>query len=194
MTPGQDTALAIRNTLRGGRRAGVHTALGVAAGQAAWSAATAAGLAALLLASEPAFLVVKVAGSLYLIGLGLGSLRRALSRRSRAHATDGRAPEKPLRAAAAFRQGMVSNLGNPKMAVFFTSLLPQFVGEHASFVSPLLLGLCFCSMTALWLSAYAAVIARFGELLDRPRPRRVLDAITGMTLVALGLRLAHERR
>jgi threonine/homoserine/homoserine lactone efflux protein len=86
---------------------------------------------------------------------------------------------------------VLSNLGNPKMAIFFTSLLPQFGG---SFVSLLALGLVFCVLTLTWLTAYAVGVARAGDLLRRPRIRRTLDAVTGTVLVALGLRLAAERR
>ena len=86
---------------------------------------------------------------------------------------------------------MTSNLGNPKMAVFFTSLLPQFAG---SFAGLLALGVLFAVMTLAWLSAYAVAVARAGDALRRPAVRRVLDAVTGAILVALGLRLATERR
>jgi len=137
VTPGQDTALTIRNTLAAGRRGGVLTALGVAAGQATWALAAAAGVTALLRASEPAFLALRLAGSAYLVYLGLQALRAAL-RRDHAVATAAVA----RRRVHAFRQGIISNLGNPKMAVFFTSLLPQF---GSSFPALLALGLVFRS-------------------------------------------------
>ena len=188
VTPGQDTALTIRNTLAGGRRAGVFTALGVAVGQATWTLAAAAGVAALLSASEPLFLAVKLAGSAYLIVLGAQTLLGAL-RRHGGHAMPER---RRATGRGSFRQGYVSNLGNPKMAVFFTSLLPQFGGT--SFAALLGLGLIFCSMTCIWLSGYGVVVARAGDVLRRPRIRRLLDAATGTVLVAFGLRLATESR
>jgi threonine/homoserine/homoserine lactone efflux protein len=187
VTPGQDTALTIRNTLAGARRGGVATAAGVSAGQAAWTLATSVGLAAVIAASEPLFRAVKLAGAAYLVLLGLQSLRNALRRRTYA----SQRPAPSVGAQRAFRQGLLSNLGNPKMAVFFTSLLPQF---GSSFGALLALGLVFCSMTFVWLSAYAAAVARAGDFLRRPAIRRVLDAIVGAVLVALGLRLATERR
>ena len=100
----------------------------------------------------------------------------------------------PLRRGAAFRQGLVSNLGNPKMAVFFTSLLPQFAPHDAGFLGLLALGLLFCAMTVVWLSGYALAVDRASRVLRRPAVRRALDAVTGFVLVALGLRLATERR
>ena len=185
VTPGQDTALTIRNTLAGARRAGIATAAGVSAGQAVWTLATSLGLAAVVAASEPVFQAIKLAGAAYLVVLGLQSLRDALRKRARTERTVAVTPR-------AFRQGLLSNLGNPKMAVFFTSLLPQFGGE--SFGALLALGLVFCAMTFVWLSAYAAAVARAGDVLRRPTIKRVLDAVVGVVLVTLGLRLAIERR
>ena len=181
VTPGQDTALTIRNTLLGGRRSGVLTAAGVASGQAFWTLAASLGLAALLSASEPAFLAVRLAGAAYLVFLGIQTLLGA-SRHG-----DGRAPR---RRGHAFRQGLLSNLGNPKMAVFFTSLLPQFGGT--SFPVLLGLGLVFCTMTFAWLTGYAFAVARAGDFLRRTRVRAWLDRVTGAVLVALGIRLATE--
>ena len=105
-------------------------------------------------------------------------------------------PDTALRyAVAAFRQGLVSNLANPKSAVFFTSLLPQFVpAGEASFLAFLALGLIYCSITLGWLCAYAVVVARVGTVLRRPLVRRAVEALTGVVLTALGLRLATERR
>jgi threonine/homoserine/homoserine lactone efflux protein len=188
VTPGQDTALVVKNTLAGRRRAGVATALGVSTGQLAWALATSAGLAAVLVASEQLFLAIRLLGAAYLTYLGLAALWSALRRRSHAHAA---VSPPSLGRVAAFRQGAVSNLGNPKMAVFFTSLLPQFAGSFAGLLG---LGILFAVMTLAWLSAYAAVVARAGDALRRPAVRRVLDAITGVVLVALGFRLAGERR
>jgi len=189
VTPGQDTALTIRNTLLGGRRAGVFTALGVSTAQAVWALATSLGLAALLAASEPAFLALKLVGAAYLVWLGAHSLLAAW--RGTGARQRERGGANGLAARTAYRQGVTSNLGNPKMAVFFTSLLPQFAG---SFAGLLALGVLFAVMTLAWLSAYAAVVARAGDALRRPAVRRALDAVTGAILVALGLRLATERR
>jgi threonine/homoserine/homoserine lactone efflux protein len=194
-TPGQDTALTIRNTLLGGRRAGFATALGVSLGQAVWTVAAAAGVTAVLLASEPAFLALKLAGAAYLIYLGAQALWAALAAKP-AHRDDAAAATgSRLAPRAALRQGVISNLGNPKMAVFFTSLLPQFAtGESSAFLVLLILGLLFCLLTLLWLVLYAAAIARAGRVLQRRRVRRALDAATGLALVAIGVRLAAAHR
>ena len=193
VTPGQDTALTIRSTLLGGRRAGVLTALGVSTGQAIWTSAASAGITALLLASEAAFLAVKLAGAIYLVVLGAQMLLHAVRRLPDpigiARSGGGLSPRR------AYRQGVLSNLGNPKMAVFFTSLLPQFAPESGPrFAAFLALGLCFSVMTATWLIAYAFAVARARHVFQRPRIRRVVDGLTGAVLVAFGLRLASEQR
>ena len=155
VTPGPDTALTIRNTLRGGRRSGLLTGVGVVGGQTVWAIATAAGVAALLHASEPAFVALKVIGAGYLAFLGIQALlaafrggRPALYGRNGARVPPGRA----------FRQGLISNVTNPKMAAFFTSLLPQFAttGDGA-FLHLVLFGAVFCAMAFSWLALYALV-------------------------------------
>jgi len=193
VTPGQDTALTIRNTLVGGRGAGIATAAGVVTGLATWTVASSAGLAALLLASQPLFLLIRLAGAAYLVFLGLQALRAALfSRGKRAFSSPARGGG-PGR--GAYFQGLISNLSNPKIIVFFLSLLPQFVTRsHAVFVSLLLLGLIFCSITLAWLTLYALVVARIGDFVRRDRVRRGLEATTGLVLIGLGLKLATDRR
>jgi threonine/homoserine/homoserine lactone efflux protein len=176
VTPGQDTALTIRNTLVGNRRSGVLTAAGVCTGQCVWALATSVGLAAVLVASEVAFQTLRWFGAAYLILLGLQSLYRA-ARRVQTNEAAPRGKSRP------YRQGLVSNLGNPKMAIFFPSLLPQFA---SSFAGLLLLGLLFAAMTFCWLSA----VAQAGGLLRRPRLKRAIDAVVGAVLVAFGVRLA----
>ena len=192
VTPGQDTALTIRNALLGGRRGGVATAAGVAAGQACWTVFAALGLTALLVASEPVFLAIRLAGAAYLVYLGLHALWSAI-RPSRDVLLDAPASGPRLAARPAFRSGLLSNLGNPKMALFFSSLLPQFLVPGPSWLAGALsLGLLFVSMTLVWLSLYAVAIDRAGGLLRRRGVKRTFDALTGTVLVAFGIRLAAE--
>ena len=194
MTPGPDTAVTVRNTLLGGRCAGILTALGISTGQAIWALATSFGVVAVLVASEVLFQAVKYAGAAYLIWLGLQALIGAWR-----GIGDGVAAARSgglrLQPGRAFAQGLMSDLGNPKMAVFFASLLPQFTppGEP-TFSALLFLGLIFALMTFTWLAAYAFVLARAGDILRRPRLRRAVEAITGAFLIALGLRIATEQR
>ena len=194
VTPGPDTAMTIRNTLLGGRAAGVATALGIAAGQTIWALATSIGIVELLVASAPLFLAVKYAGAAYLIWLGLQALRQAIRPSTKAgDIASTLTSAKRLTALAAFRQGVLSDLGNPKMAVFFASLLPQFAPYGATFASLMPLGIVFAVMTLVWLAFYAAIVAKAGDVLRRPAIRRAIEGVTGVLLVGLGLRIAAER-
>jgi threonine/homoserine/homoserine lactone efflux protein len=179
VTPGVDMALVTKNALLHGRRAALGTALGVNVGIALWTLAAALGVAALVRASAEAFDVVKLAGAVYLVYLGLQALRR----RERAAVPGSRT--------SPFRQGLISNALNPKIAVFFTSLLPQF--GH-SLPALLLLGALFNAIGLVWLTMYAVAAARGRAALRRPRVRAALDYLSGVVLVGLGVRLAFERR
>ena len=193
VVPGPDMALVARNALVGGRRAGMATSAGSAAGLCVWTLAASVGLAALLRASEPAFLALRVAGAAYLLYLGARALWTAV----RGDGGDDveRLRRREITSRVALRQGLLSNLANPKIAVFFTSFLPQFVpNPHAAFLSLLSLGLVFSAMTLAWLCGYSVAVARAGDVLRRSRIRRALEGVTGTVLVAFGLRLATERR
>jgi threonine/homoserine/homoserine lactone efflux protein len=192
VTPGQDMALTLRNTLRG-RRAGMATCFGVTTGLFLWAVAASVGLAALLAASEPVFVALRLVGAAYLLYLGAQALLSALRRRP--DTSTGARAVQPLAPATAYRQGLLSNLGNPKIAVFFTSFLPQFTtGGRGAFSAMLLLGLAFCALTLLWLTAYASAVAGVGDLLRRPVVRRVVDGLSGVVLTLFGVRIALERR
>jgi threonine/homoserine/homoserine lactone efflux protein len=190
VTPGQDTALTIRNTLAGDRVGGVFTALGVSTGQATWALATSLGIGALLLASEPVFTAIEVIGSVYLALLGARAIYDSL--RSPRQNAPGATADTSGRLAplTAFRQGLLSNLSNPKMALFFTSLLPQFA--H-SFSGLLALGLAFSVMTLAWLAAYSFAVRKAKAVLRRPPVQRTIEAAMGIALIALGARLVTER-
>jgi RhtB (resistance to homoserine/threonine) family protein len=192
--PGPDTAVVTKNVLIHGRRAGLGTSLGVSAGLSIWTIAAAIGVASLVRASEVAFTVLKLAGALYLVWLGIQALRAA--GRELVHDDPARAASRSaLSARGGFRQGFLSDLANPKIGIFFTSLLPQFVSAgHAVLLPFLVLGAIFVVMTVIWLLAYTLVAARAAQTLMRPRVRAALDRFTGVVLIGLGLRLAVERR
>ena len=134
---------------------------------------------------------MRIAGAAYLAYPGTRALLAAIRARS-THALaepHGRAVD----ARAAYRQGFLSNLGNPKIAVFFISVLPG-LAHGSSFLTFAVLGVVFCGLTFLWLAAYTVAVAKAGDVLRKPSVRRVLDGITGLVLIGFGLRLATERR
>ena len=193
VVPGPDTAVVTKNVLIHGRRNAFATSLGVAAGISVWTLTAAVGVASVLRASYLAFTVLKLIGALYLIWLGLGALRTARHTRSAGRYLSADKPA--MRALGGFRQGLLSDLANPKIGIFFTSLLPQFVDPgHSVLLPSLALGSVFVVMTVLWLSAYCVVAARAAETLQRPRVKAALDRVTGIVLIGLGVRLAIEHR
>lgn len=183
VTPGQDTALTIRNSLRGGSRAGVRTAIGVSAGQATWTLVTAAGIGVILASSEGFFGVLRLLGVGYLLYLGSQSLLAAV-RGSSAVSVRSAVVARDALPASAVSQGLISNLSNPKMLAFFTSLLPQFGDSFAGLLS---LGLGFSLMTMVWLTAYALAVASLAKFLLRPAIHRSLEALTGACLIGFGV-------
>lgn len=191
LAPGPDTVLVTKNALLHGRRAALATVAGISLGLVTWIAAAALGLAALLRESQTAFTALRIAGAVYLAWLGLGALRAAWGREGEPAAVA--APQGGIGAQRGFRQGLLCNLANPKIAVFFTSLLPQFVSGHSPGALPfLLLGAVFALLGLAWLSAYALLASRFSALLRNRRVKSALDAITGLVLIGVGVRLAAD--
>jgi RhtB (resistance to homoserine/threonine) family protein len=194
VTPGVDMALVTKNAILHGRRQAVASALGVNLGIAMWTFASALGLAAVIRASAAAFDVLKFAGAVYLVALGIQSLRAARSDPRRPGAAQ--APSKPcVPASLAFRQGLRSNVLNPKIAVLFTSLLPEFIAPGGSILtSTLVLGAVFNLMGIAWLCGYALAASRVRSRLRESAVVRWLEGLTGVVLIALGIRVAAEHR
>jgi threonine/homoserine/homoserine lactone efflux protein len=190
ITPGADMAMVSRSVFMGGRGAAFATTLGIAAGCMVWALASAAGVAAVLAASETAYDALRLVGAAYLVWLGAQSLIAAWR---------GYAGEAGLERAASggrtspFRQGLLTNLFNPKIALFYTTFLPQFIGPGDPV---LLLSVAMATVHVLlgilWLSAYAWLLDRAIEAFRDSRLRRVLDGVTGAVLVALGVRVAAD--
>ncbi len=187
--PGPDMALVARNVFRHGRAAGYATSLGICTGILGWAIAAALGIATILATSSVAFTILKFAGAAYLIYLGISTLR---SRDDvKLDRPDG-APTLPAR--QAWLQGLLSSLLNPKLGVFFLTLLPQFIapGDPAA-LRALQLALVFDLIGLAWLLIYSAMLAAIGDALGRSGPRRFIRWVSGTVLVALGLRVAFER-
>jgi len=202
LAPGPDSLLVLRNTLRHGRRAGWVTATGTMSGLLAWAAAAAFGLSALLQVSHLGYDVLRLAGACYLLWLGVSSLwpSRGAHGGPAAQATDPAAgPAGPAPARAGWRRvylnGLLSNLLNPKIGVFFIALLPGFIPAAAPApLFPLVLGLWFIAETGAWLATLAWMAARGAGWLRRSTVQRWLERVTGVALIGFGLRLATQAR
>jgi threonine/homoserine/homoserine lactone efflux protein len=192
ITPGQDTFFILGRSLAGGRSAGIAAALGISAGSVIHSLAAALGLSALLATSAYAFMAVKFAGAAYLIYIGVRALltrANGLPGNDTGLAADGRWP--------AFRQGVLSNLLNPKVALFFLALMPQFIdaGSANKVGAFLALGFTFVTLGVAWCMVLAVAAAKLrGAFLRRPSMANVLNKVAGAMFIALGLRLATARQ
>ena len=182
ISPGPDMALVLRNTVRGGRSAGFRTVAGIAVGLLVWATLSALGIAAVLAASATVFMVLKLAGAAYLVYLGVQSLLSIRRGESRVEA--------PKLSGSPFRQGLVTNLLNPKLAVLFTTLLPQFISQDDPAAMSALLAAIFLAIGLTWLVVYTLIV---GVVARSRRFRVVTEAVTGVVLIALGARLALDR-
>lgn len=189
ISPGADMALVAKTTLERGRRAAFCTSVGICSGLLVHATASALGLSVILATSADAFTAVKLAGAAYLAYLGVRSLRGSF----RPGPDPGTAP--PRRRGAPFLVGLLNNVLNPKVAIFYLTFLPQFVDPSRDvLVQSLLFAFAHALMGIAWLSAYAYVLARLSVVFARAGVRRWLERVTGSILVVLGARLAFERR
>ncbi len=189
-TPGVDFLLTVSRTLQGGARAGAAAALGISAGCVMHAFAAAFGLAALLALHPGALRLVQWAGAAYLAWLGVGLLRQAW--RAAPHAALPAAAPRTL--AAEFRAGLLTNVLNPKVALFFLAFLPQFVpaDSPSPTLSFLLLGACFVAQGTLFLLGLVLLASRLARLRSVPCVRRALAAAGGLLFVGLALRLLRQ--
>ncbi|WP_163505859.1 LysE family translocator [Fodinicola acaciae] len=189
MAPGPDFVLMTRNSLFGGRKAGVACAFGIACGVFVWVVSIALGVASLLAASAVAFTVVKLAGAAYLLYLGVRAwwnVRKG-GYRDLESADLGDVP-----AAKAFRQGLLCNLLNPKVSVFFLALIPQFLPVAALPTQTLELAVIATLVSATWWVTFAFLVGSLRRFFGSGRVRRAMDAVMGTLLVGLGIRVATQ--
>ncbi|MEV0298470.1 LysE family translocator [Nocardia sp. NPDC050710] len=189
MSPGPDFLIVIRNAAVSGRRAGMASAAGVALGVFAWSLVTAIGIASVLAASAVAYTAVKLVGATYLAFLGIRALLAA--RRGDYELSEAVGPKRRgIR--AAFCQGLLNNLLNPKVAVFFIALVPQFVPAAPSLLDTIEVGILATLVSLIWFTLVANGIGALRHVFTRTRVRRTLDAAMGSVMVGLGIRIAVQ--
>ena len=187
LVPGPDTFVVLRTSLTDGPRAGTWAAAGSASGNLLWGTASVAGVAAVLAASASAFALLKLAGAAYLVVLGVQALLAAARGESLA-ADDAQHDEVSPR--VAFRRGLVSDVLNVKVGLFWTALVPQFVSPDSSALLPPAMVMTMASMVFGWLTAYAYLAARLSRTLRRRRTSQAVNGTVGAMLVALGTRLS----
>ncbi|MEU6866062.1 LysE family translocator [Streptomyces sp. NPDC046876] len=194
LVPGPDMAVVTRRAVARGRADGLRTVAGITAGLLLWGVLTVAGLAALLAASAEVYLVVKLAGAAYLCFLGVQALRRPGAEPQPGDgngSTRGSDGGDRGERGSAWRTGLVSNALNPKIAVFYTGLLPALAPSGLRpAVGMALLVLVHVVLTVAWLATYVYVLSRARRFFARPRVRRALDRVTGVVLIGFGIRVA----
>ncbi len=195
VAPGPDTLLVLRNSARGGRRAGLATAAGTITGLLVWAAAAALGLAALVRASEIGYSLVRWCGAAYLIFLGTQLLWRSRREQSAAPSAAPALAPPTRRRLADYLAGIGTNLFNPKVGVFFVSFLPVFIPKGAPVAATsLVLGGVFLAEGLLWLTTIVLLGDRLSVIIAAPRVRRRVERLTGLVMVGFGVRLAIQQR
>lgn len=187
LVPGPDMAVVTRAALGAGRSAGLRVATGIVSGLLVWGLLTVVGLSAILAASTRAYTVVKLAGAAYLIYLGVRALWESRTSRPKT------APRSQK--SGTWKAGFTTNLLNPKIAVFYTGLLPQLVPSGwPTGPSLALLVVIHAVISIAWLSGYVALLSRARSTFERPTVRKALERVTGAVLLGFGAKIALEAR
>jgi threonine/homoserine/homoserine lactone efflux protein len=187
VSPGPATAMVIQSAARGGRAYAVRATLGDAAGLALWAVASMLGVSALVVASHAAYTALKIVGAIVLIAYGIAAIRRALRHEPAA------APREPRAQRGAFRMGLLTALSNPKVALFYVALLPQFVPAGAAVLpATLLLAGIQISLSCAWYFVIASAVGRAREAFVRRRAQ--IQACTGSLMIGFGLKVLADQR
>jgi len=191
MSPGIDTALITKRTISDGRKDGFRMALGITAGSLVHTLAVAFGLSAILMQSAIAFEIVKYVGAIYLIYLGVSSF---ITRKNKQPHNNEQYNE-GSRSKSAFKQGLISNVLNPKVAMFFITFLPQFVINGNNVTAQLItMGVIYTLLSITWFFIYVFFINYLREWLMSAKVQKIMDKTTGLVLIGFGLKLALEKQ
>lgn len=193
ITPGVDTMLVIRNTARGGWRDGAISSLGICSGLFIHATISAVGISVILLQAAWAYNILKLAGAVFLIWLGACNWRKVIKKETFTVATGAVLRRKDFIARRSFREGLFSNVLNPKTAIFYMAFLPQFINpDHSALAQSLFLAGLHFIIAMLWQCLLALMVRQLKGWLQRPRVSRMFDGVTGTVMIALGLRVAAE--
>jgi RhtB (resistance to homoserine/threonine) family protein len=190
MTPGLDTALVIRNTTRGGWKDGITCSLGICCGLFVHATMSAIGLSVLLVSSAELFTVIKTIGAVYLIWLGIQSVKSTFSKRRNTVEVTDKIKEKKASLTLSFKEGFLSNILNPKTAVFYLALLPQFINpEYNAFAQSLLMASVHFIIAMFWQGGIALLVEKAQVLMSSEKMTHRIERITGSVLILLGVNL-----
>ncbi|WP_421925537.1 LysE family translocator [Lysinibacillus capsici] len=193
--PGPDTAIATKNTLTVSRKGGLQTIIGSCCGLLIHTCAAVIGLSAIIVKSAYIFAVLKYVGAVYLCYLGIKTLWTLRTIRTQSPVVDDVGSiEHKYSHQSCFKQGFLTNVTNPKVAVFFLTFLPQFVdGNNGTFFPFLIMGLIYTALTMLWFIFYVYLLDRISAFMKKPSTKAVIEGLTGAILIAFGIKLALEK-
>ena len=190
--PGPDTAIATKNTVTVGRIGGLKTALGTCCALLIHTSAAVLGLSAIIVKSAFLFSVFKYVGAVYLIYLGVKTLW-SLKKKEEAASVEMNTKNQFVNTSC-FKQGFLTNILNPKVAVFFLTFLPQFVDSGSNTFLPfLIMGITYTVLTAIWFLLYVYLINQISAFMKKPKTQNIIEGITGTILIGFGIKLALEK-
>ncbi|HFJ9285266.1 LysE family translocator [Bacillus toyonensis] len=190
--PGPDTAMATKNTLVAGKMGGVKTVFGTCVALLIHTLAAVIGLSALIVKSALLFSIFKYVGALYLIYIGIKALLAVKNKKG--VNTNDVSINNDKEHTSCFRQGFLTNLLNPKIAVFFLTFLPQFLNpSHNTFIQLLVMGLTYLVLTIIWFAFYIFLIDKISAFMKKPKTQRYIQGLTGIVLIGFGIKLAFEK-
>ena len=193
ITPGVDTMLVIRNTARGGWRDGAISSLGICSGLFVHAVISAVGISVILLQAAWAFSALKLAGAGYLVWLGVVSWRKVLRKETFEIDNGQSIRNTSFSFTRSLREGFLSNVLNPKTAVFYMAFLPQFINpEHSALLQSLFLAGLHFIIAMIWQCLLALMVKQLKTWLQRPRVSQVFDGVTGSVMIGLGIKVAVD--
>jgi threonine/homoserine/homoserine lactone efflux protein len=188
--PGPDTAIATKNTLTVGRTGGFKTIFGTCCALLIHTLAAVVGLSAIIVKSATVFSIFKYVGAVYLVYLGAKTLWSLRNKK----AVPEMSADSKYEGKSCFKQGFLTNLLNPKVAVFFLTFLPQFVDSGINTFLPfLIMGITYTILTAVWFLFYIYLLNQIRAFMNKPKTQSVMEGITGTVLIGFGLKLALEK-
>lgn len=189
--PGPDTAVVTKNTLVVNKSAGIKTMLGTLCALMIHTSAAVFGLSAIIVKSAWAFSIIKYIGAIYLVYLGVKTL---IAMRKRKAAAVEVVTDSPKPQYSSFIQGFLTNLLNPKVAVFFLTFLPQFIDPKADTLLPfLIMGITYTVLTAIWFVFYIFLLHQIRTFMNKPQTQKAMEGVTGAVLIGFGVKLAFEK-
>ena len=193
--PGPDTAIATKNTLTVGKKGGLQTIIGSCCGLLIHTFAAVIGLSAIIVKSAYVFAILKYVGAVYLCYLGIKTLWALKALRSQQiEENDETMTDDKYDSHSSFKQGFLTNITNPKVAVFFLTFLPQFVdGTGNTFLPFLTMGVIYTALTAMWFVFYVYLLDKISAFMKKPKTKTVIEGLTGTVLIGFGIKLALEK-